>query len=201
LDFTRIEWLNLCFWRESAGEFDFHFWWFLPGYLVAVAIHAAFNQFPDRPLLAMLGVAVLAPLSLMAIFHFGEREADRWLVADRAEHQRQVDALRAGNWPDGPAAAKVMSLAERLGADGATRVRRLWELQAWLIGEAEQTMLEQQQGEADVHSGEIRAAIAEVEGLKRALGRSTQSALAALLPFSPNDYWEVAELKQRLSRR
>ena len=47
---------------------------------------------------------------------------------------------------------------------------------------------------------QVRAAFAELDGLKRALGRSTFAALQALLPFSRNDYWEVAELKQRLSR-
>ena len=187
--------------RESAGEFDFHLWWFVPGYLVAVAIHTAFNQFPDRPLLAMLGAAVLAPIAIMGIFHFGQAEADRWLVAERAEHERQIDALRAGRWPDNPNAAKIAALADRLGPEGRTRVRRFWELQAWLVAQAEETMLEQEQDKVEVDTGEIRAAIAELEGLKRALGRSTHTALAALLPFSRNDYWEVAELKQRLARR
>src|SRR5437588_197476 len=67
--------------REAASEFDFNLWWFVPGYLVAVALHAAFNQFPDRPLIAMLGAIIVAPLVLIAIFHFGTREAERWLVA------------------------------------------------------------------------------------------------------------------------
>src|SRR4051794_24022568 len=44
--------------REAASEFDFPLWWFLPGYLIAVAIHTAFNQFPERPLLAMIGAAI-----------------------------------------------------------------------------------------------------------------------------------------------
>ena len=46
-----------------------------------------------------------------------------------------------------------------------------------------------------------RAAFAELDGLKRALGRSTFTALQSLLPFSRNDQWEVAELRQRLARR
>ena len=184
--------------RESAGDFDFRLWWFVPGYLVAVAIHTAFNQFPDRPLLAMLGAAAFAPIAIMAIFHFGQAEADRWLAADRAEHQRQIDALRSGHWPEGAAAAKIAALADRLGPEATTRIRRYWELHAWLIAEAEEMMLEQEQGESTLDADEIRVAIAEVEGLKRAFGRSTRSALTALLPFSRNDYWELAELKQRL---
>src|SRR3954452_22459990 len=29
--------------REAASDFDFHFWWFIPGYVAAVALHMAFN--------------------------------------------------------------------------------------------------------------------------------------------------------------
>jgi len=187
--------------REAVSEFDFHFWWFVPGYLVAVALHAAFNQFPDRPLIAMLGAIIVAPLVLIAIFHFGTREAERWLVAEMAEHRAALEALRGGRWPDGPSGEKIAALASRLGGEAAKRIRRYWELQAWLVAEAEETMMEEATGDAVFNPAEVRAAFAELDGLKRALGRSTFAALQPLLPFSRNDQWEVAELRQRLSRR
>ena len=46
---------------------------------------------------------------------------------------------------------------------------------------------------------QIGAAFAELAGLRRALGKSSYSAMKALLPFSRNDYWEVSELRQRLN--
>jgi RsiW-degrading membrane proteinase PrsW (M82 family) len=184
--------------REAAGEFDFHLWWFVPGYLVAVALHMTFNQFPDRPLIAMLGAMVVAPIAIMGIFSFGTAEAERWLVAERAEHEAQLETLRGGAWPDSPAARKIAALAERVGPEGEKRIRRYWELQAWLVAEAEQTMMEEAEGDVSIDKDQVRAALAELDGLRRALGRSTCTALTALLPFSRNDYWEVSELKQRL---
>ena len=186
--------------REAASEFDFHLWWFIPGYLVAVALHTAFNQFPDRPLVAMLGAIIVAPLVLIAIFYFGSHEAQRWLTAEVAEHRTALDALRTGRWPDGPSGQKVAALAGRLDSEAARRIRRYWELQAWLVSEAEEVMLEEAAGDAVFDPAEVRAAFAELDGLKRALGRSTYAALQALLPFSRNDQWEVAELRQRLDR-
>jgi RsiW-degrading membrane proteinase PrsW (M82 family) len=186
--------------REAASDFDFHLWWFAPGYLVAVAIHTAFNQFPDRPLLAMLGVSIFAPVAIIAIFYFGSAEAERWLTDESATHRAQVEALRAGRWPDGPAGAKIAALADRLGPETAKRIRRYWELLAWLVAESEEAMMEQAAGGAEFDAAEILAAIAELDGLKRALGRSSFAAMNALLPFSRNDYWELAELKQRLGR-
>ena len=186
--------------RQAASDFEFHFWWFVPGYLLAVALHTAFNQFPDRPLIAMLGAVVVSPLVLIAIFYFGVREAEHWLLAEIVEHRVALDALRRGGWPDGAAGQKIGALAARLNGEAAKRIRRYWELQAWLLVEAEEVMMEEATGEAEYNAGEIRAAFAELDGLKRALGRSTHAALQALLPFSRNDQWEVAELRQRLNR-
>jgi RsiW-degrading membrane proteinase PrsW (M82 family) len=187
--------------RESAADYDFNLLWFVPGYGVAVALHTAFNQFPDRPMIAMMGAILVAPIALIAILNLGTAEAQRWLAAECAEHRAQVEALRAGRWPTGPAGRKIAALAERLDHESAKRIRRYWELQAWLVAEAEETMMEEAAGDAEFDAAKIRSALAELDGLKRALGRSIFAALKALLPFSRNDYWEVSELRQRLGSR
>ena len=186
--------------REASGDYAFNLLWFIPGYLIAVAIHTLFNHFPDQPMLAMMGAMVLAPVAMIAIFHFGTAEAERWLVAESAAHKVQLETLRAGHWPASPAGRKIAALAKRLDPESAARVRRYWELQAFLVVEAEQVMMEEAAGDASVDAAQVRAAIAEQAGLRRALGRSTFAAVKALLPFSRNDYWEVAELRQRLGR-
>ncbi len=184
--------------REAAANFDFSFGWFVPGYLFAVALHTAFNQFPDRPMLAMMGAVVFAPIAIMGIFHFGTAEAERWLVAERAEHQAQLESLRGGGWPDTGAGQKIAGLAERLDSESAKRIRRYWELQAWLVIQAEGVMMEEAAGDANFDEAAVRAAFAELEGLRSAIGKSSFAALKSLLPFSRNDYWEVSELRQRL---
>src|SRR6476660_12761 len=72
--------------RGSAADFDFSLLWFVPGYGVAVALHTAFNQFPDRPMVAMMAAVLVAPLALIVILNFGTAEAQRWLAAECAEH-------------------------------------------------------------------------------------------------------------------
>ena len=52
--------------REAAAEYDFNPLWFVPGFLAAVAIHTLFNQFPNQPMLAMLGTLVACADHLMA---------------------------------------------------------------------------------------------------------------------------------------
>jgi RsiW-degrading membrane proteinase PrsW (M82 family) len=187
--------------RESAGAFDFHLWWFVPGYVLAVALHTGFNQFPDRPLLAMGAAAVVGPLAIITILNLGTAEAQRWLTAESAAHHDQLETLRSGEWPDSPPGRKIAALAARLGPEGEKRVRRYWELQAWLVVEAESAMMDEAAGDLSVDTNEIMAAVAELDRLRRALGRSSFTALKALLPFSRNDDWEVSELLQRVRQR
>ena len=185
--------------RESAADFQFNLLWFMPGYFIAVALHTLFNQFPDRPLLAMMGAVIFAPLAILAIFHFGTAEAERWLASECAAHEAQFDALKAGRWPDTAQGKKIAALADRLAPESAKRIRRYWELQAWLVVQAEKAMMQEAAGDVSIEKEQVGAAFAELEGLRRALGKSTYSAMKALLPFSRNDYWEVSELRQRLS--
>src|SRR5207244_8102286 len=131
-------------------------------------------------------------------FNFGTAEAERWLTAEHDGHKAQWETLRTGKWPDSPPGRKIAALAERLGPENAVRIRRYWELKAWLVAEAEETMLEEAGGDAVFDPEQVRAALAELDGLKRALGGSTFTAMKALLPFSSNYEREVTELRQRL---
>src|SRR4029079_15546221 len=93
--------------REAASEFDFRLWWFVPGYLAAVALHTAFNQFPDKPMVAMMGSIMLSPVLLGAVLNFGTSEAQEWLNGEYETHKVQLAALEAGTWPDSPASARI----------------------------------------------------------------------------------------------
>jgi RsiW-degrading membrane proteinase PrsW (M82 family) len=186
--------------RESANDYNFNLLWFVPGYLAAVALHTAFNQFPERPLIAMLGASLFAPVAILGIFQFGTTEAEKWLKEEYGEHKAQVAVLRAGKFPENRCGRKIAALAARLAPEAAERVRRYLEVQTWLVAEAEETLIEEGNGDAIYDPKEILAAFAELEALKRAMGASTYAQLSRLLPFSRNDYWEVSELKQRVSR-
>ena len=184
--------------RQAAGDFDFHLWWFLPGYLLAVALHMLFNQFPDRPMLAMMGAILFAPIAIMGIFQFGTAEAERWLAKERAAHEAQLAELEKGGWPEGPSGRALHGLAERLGEDKGKRIHRYWQVLTYLVLQAEKTLMEEAAGDVTLDKIAVEAAFAELDSLQSSLGRSTFAALHPLLPLSRNDYWEIRELRQRV---
>src|SRR5688500_10090166 len=183
--------------RGTAQEFDFNPLWFVPGFLAAVVIHTVFNQFPDRPLQAMLGTIILAPLALKAIFRFGTGEAKQWLAVERAAHREMLDTLSAGRFPDDPGGQRIAALAARSGAQTGERIREYWEQLTRLVLPSDEILLQQSE-DPDRVEVDIGTGFARLAELKRELGRSTLAALDPLLPFSRHDYWELSELRERL---
>jgi RsiW-degrading membrane proteinase PrsW (M82 family) len=184
--------------RGASGEFDFRWWWFVPGYLVAVILHTIFNQFPEQPLLAMIGALVATPIAIMAVFHFGQAEASRWLDHDLARHRASLATLESGGWPDD--AQRVAALASRLGSPAGEHVRTYFRTLVWLVVEAEETLVEEAGGDAVFDLDRVRAAFAELDRSRTAMGRSAAAALKPILPFSRNDLWELTELRQRIGK-
>ena len=186
--------------RQERSEYRFNLLWFVPGLLAAVALHTLFNFFPDRPLLAMTGILLFAPVAIMAIFKFGASEAQQWLAVDRDTHRAQLDQLRAGTFPDDASGKRIAALAARADAPTAERIREYCAALTGLVLMAEDVLL-QQSSDSDRLSVDAAAAFKRVDEIKRQLGPSTLATLTPLLPFSRNDYWELSELKERLARK
>ena len=185
--------------RGAVADYDFSLLWFIPGLLIAVAIHAAFNQFPDKPLLAMIGILAVAPFVIMAIFRFGAVEAQKWLSEEREETRATLAAWEAGKFPDDESGRKIAILVAKSDDKTGARIREYCQLLTWLLLQAEDTLHDQFEDTEKLHI-EGKTAFERLETLKRELGKANVSALSAMLPFSRNDYWEISELEERLGR-
>ena len=183
--------------HSSARDYHFSPLWFVPGFLAAVAIHTAFNQFPREPVVAMLGTVVLAPLSLLAIFRFGTREAEQWLTEEEETHEALVDTLHAGSFPDDPGWRRVAALAERSGPQAQAMIREYVTILTELVLTEELALLHKSGDAAGLETG-IGAKFDRLAELRQSLGKTTLSAVTSLLPFSRADYWELWELHRHV---
>lgn len=183
--------------RGAVSEFDFNLLWFVPGLLIAVAIHTAFNQFPDKPLLAMIGILAVAPFIIMAIFRFGAVEAQQWLNEEREETRAALARWEAGKYPEDESGKKIAELIKRSDEKTAGKMREYCQVLTWLLLQAEDTLHEQAEDTEKLHV-QGKQAFDRLDQLKKELGRTNVSKLRALLPYSRNDYWEISELRERL---
>ncbi len=183
--------------REAASGYRFNLLWYVPGLVVAGLIHMGFNQFPDRPMLAMIATLAVAPLLIMGLFKFGAQEAQHWLSNESALHKAALAAWRSGGYPDDASGRRIAALVERSDPATGTAIRDYCEQMTALVFAAE-TALHDQASDGDKVEIDAQSTFERALAARRRMGRTTYAALKPLLPFSRNDYWEVSELKERL---
>ena len=174
--------------------------WFLPGYGAASLIHTLFNQFPDQPMLVMLVTLVLAPLVLLGALRFGEGEAKGWLAEESEAHEAALAEWRAGGFPKDASGQRIEALARRSAGSQAERIHAYCTLKTELVLAAERELQDRDREVEPEHRYRIRRQFAELEALRKAMGRTGFAALEPLLPFSRNDEWELSELKEVVGR-
>ena len=188
--------------RDHQAKWRLRLSRFVPGLLVAVAIHSAFNQFPERPLIAMVGALLVLPAAIIIVFRFGEREARRWLAEETVSHRTALDELRSGNFPGTASGRLVEALASRAnGSASPELIREYLEVHTELVLRAEEMLDHQANGETHALEAADRALFKRLGELRQQLGRTTLAMLAPLLPFSREELWEMDELRQRLHGR
>ena len=186
--------------RRTGAAFRLNPLWFVPGYLAATAIHLLFNQFPDQPMLVMMVTMVAAPLVLLALLRFGEGEAHGWLAEESAAHEAALAEWRSGGFPKDASGQRIEALARRSAGTQAERIHAYCTLKTELVLAAERELQDQDREVEAEDRFRLRRQFAELEALRKAMGRTGFAALKPLLPFSRNDEWELSELKEVVGR-
>ena len=186
--------------RGTVADYKFNLLWFIPGYLGAVVIHTAFNQFPDQPMIALVSTLAIAPFLIMGMFRFGAVEAQQWLSHEREVHRIALEAWQSGGYPADDSGRRIAALVARSDSATGENIREYCEQLTFLAWTAEDALHDQVD---DVSKVEVEAGAAfdRLEALKRDLGKTAFAALKPLLPFSRNDYWEISELEERLKAK
>jgi len=188
--------------RGAVADFNFNLAWFIPGYLAAVAIHTAFNQFPDQPIYPLIATLAVAPFLIMGMFRFGAVEAQQWLTKERELHAQALTAWQSGGYPADGSGRKIAALVARSDPATGENIREYCEQLTFLAWTAEDALHDQFEDVSKVEvEAEAGAAFDRLEALRKAIGKSSFAALKPLLPFSRNDYWEISELEERLKAK
>ncbi len=186
--------------EANAAGYRFNPFAFLPGLAAAIALHSAFNHFPDQPILAMTLTLMLVPLTLFFVFARSERATHQWLKADYEAHQAALAEIRAGHFSTTESGRAITDIVSRFRGATAIDVLAYIELKIALILRAEEIMLAKQDG----HTLEVGAAEREtfdrLQALEWRLGRALLAAIGPRLGLSRNDLWELNQLKERVRR-
>lgn len=170
---------------------------YLPGLLLAVLIHAAFNQLTHMPQVATLLIAVLVPVALLTAFHRGERALGEWLGSGFDADARTLELIGSGAFSASPQGEYLASLRRTL--DGPLVADMLCYLRLYteLSLRAKGMLMMRESGFAVSGVDDAtRASFDELRYLEGSIGPAGMRALQPMMHMRRQDLWQLYVLEK-----
>jgi protease PrsW len=169
----------------------------LPGLLAAVALHTGFNFMLVHPALATLVTLAVLQLVTYLVFQHSERTLRNWLDEDSDSTVQLLQSINTGTFHDSPSGRYLRSLSDRFRGEDLADMLCLLQLHGELALRAKGILLLHESGmEAPKTDDETRDKLAELEHLKRSIGRTGMLMLRPLMMATGKDIWQLKLLEQ-----
>ena len=169
----------------------------LPGFVVAVAIHAAFNRMFVSPRAAALAVVLVLPPLLYFVYRRSERAVGDWLGRGFDADAQMLELIGSGKLPDSPTGRYLSSLRKRFRGPVVADILCYLRLHKELALRAKGILMMRENGFETPVDEETHAKFAELRYLEKSIGRSGLLALKPLLHMSRKDLWQLYMLGDR----
>jgi RsiW-degrading membrane proteinase PrsW (M82 family) len=163
----------------------------LPGLLLAIAVHVAFNHFPFGPVATALLVLITMPLLLVWVFARSEQATREWLGTGFDDDARVLESLMSADFPDSPVGRYLESLRSHFPAGIIVDLLCLLRIHLELSVRAKGIMLAREAG-IDVPLGnDVKPKLEEMAVLEKSIGATGRLALHPVRRMSRRDLWEL----------
>lgn len=170
---------------------------FLPGLLLAVAVHSTFNHFFLSPVMTTLGVLIVLPLLLYVTFRRSEKALERWLGSGFDADTSLLDLIRSGRLSDSPAGRYLRTLRDRFPGETVVDMLCYLRLHTELSLRAKGELMMREAGFKSELEPEMREKLEEMRHLERSIGRTGRLAMAPLLHGGGRELWQLHLLREK----
>lgn len=177
--------------RESHGA-----GWFVPGLVLAVALHTLFNRLPLPPLLATACVILVVPAILVLIYERSEARTRRWLGKTMDRDAELLELIHTGAIAGTPIGRYLASLRQHFPGPTVADMLCLLEIHAELALRAKGLLLAREAGLDLPPDPEVEGRLGEMRFLERSIGATGRLAIAPFLAGG-RDRWQVRMLESR----
>jgi len=166
------------------------FWHFLPGFMLAVGVHSAFNQFFLSPAVSAAALLLGIPVLMFTVFRMSDRNLQKWLGSGLDRDSELLDAINRGRVTKTPVGSYLLSLQDRFPPDVVADMFCLLKLSVELSIEAKGMLMMRKQGFEVGASPGLEERLTEVAFLERNIGPTGRLAIGPLLPRGRKDFWQ-----------
>jgi protease PrsW len=168
---------------------------FLPGFVIAVILHSAYNHAFGSPMLSTLAVIVALPPLLLVVFQHSERATADWLGAGFDADTEMLDSITSGHFADSPAGQYLATLKTRLKGPVVADLLCYLRLHTELALRAKGILMMRESGFDAQLDEATTAKLAEMRYLERSIGATGRLALMPLLHAGNKDVWQLRMLE------
>ena len=167
----------------------------IPGFVVAVLLHSAFNHFFFSPFASTVGIAVVLPPMLYFAFERSERAVGQWLGRGFDADAEMLELINSGKLSDSPVGRYLDSLRGKFHGHVVADVLCYLRLYTELALRAKGILIMRENGFETEIDAETRAKFDEMSYLEASIGRTGLRALQPMLHMSHRDLWQLYMLK------
>jgi len=164
---------------------------YLPGFGLAVVLHALFNQFFLSPLASTAGVAIVMPLLLNAVFARSETAVGDWLGRGFDADAEMLELINSGQLSDSPVGRYLHTLKGRFQGLVVADLLAYLRLYTELALRAKGVLMMRESGFEVPVDEATREKFAELRYLEKSVGRTGLLAIQPMLHMSHKDLWQL----------
>jgi RsiW-degrading membrane proteinase PrsW (M82 family) len=164
---------------------------YIPGFLLAVAIHSVFNHFFLSPVLSTLGVLLVPPPMIFAVFNRSEKSLEDWLNVGFDTDTRLLEMINSGELASTQVGIYLNSLKERFKGVVLADMLCYLRIRVELSLRAKGLLMMVESGFDVQLDEETRAKFEELKYLEKSIGKTGKLAMAPFLHVSGKDLWQL----------
>jgi hypothetical protein len=163
----------------------------VPGYLVAVVLHSAFNHFFFSPLVSTVGILVVLPPLLYSVFRRSEQAVGDWLGKGFDTDTEMLELISSDRFSDSPIGHYVHSLKDKFEGPVVADIFCYLQIHTELALRAKGILIMRENGFNVPLDPATADKFAEMGYLRRSIGKTGLLALHQKLRMSHKDLWQI----------
>lgn len=168
----------------------------LPGLVLAIVIHSAYNHLALNPLLSTALVLLMAPLAMLVTFAMSERSTRDWVGHGLDRDADLLELIHTGAIADSPAGEYLTSLRSRFPGPTVADMLCLLEIRLELAMRVKGLLIAREVGLEPPPDPQVLGNLRELRHLERSIGPTGRLAMRPLLPEG-RERWQIGLLEGR----
>jgi RsiW-degrading membrane proteinase PrsW (M82 family) len=169
---------------------------FVPGFILAVALHAAYNHLLLWPKTATVVLLLVLPLLLYFVFEESDRALARWLGAGFDVDAETLALINSGRVSDSPIGRYLQTLKRRFKGPIVADILCYVRLHTELALRAKGLLMMRENGFDARVDDETRAKFDEMRYLEGSIGKTALLAIHPMLHMSHKELWQLYMLDE-----